>query len=109
MRKLPCTQARGFFFILAAAFSLLVLGVEATAAEKKPEYDQAILDEIGVKLDQLYESGVIPNYVVDIRRAGEVIYFRARGKTELGGASRFPKIRSMCSPRCPSRLFLPAC
>ena len=85
MRKLPCTQARGFFFILAAAFSLLVLGVEATAAEKKPEYDQAILDEIGVKLDQLYESGVIPNYVVDIRRAGEVIYFRARGKTELGG------------------------
>ena len=85
MRKLARTQARGFFFILAAAFSLLVLGFEATAAGKKPEYDQAILDEIGVKLDQLYESGVIPNYVVDIRRAGEVIYFRARGKTELGG------------------------
>ena len=85
MLKFRCTPSRGFFFILAAAFSLHGLGLEASAAEKKPEYDQAILDEIGVKLDQLYESGVIPNYVVDIRRAGEVIYFRARGKTELGG------------------------
>ena len=39
-----------------------------------------------MKLDQLYETGVIPNYVVDIRRAGQSVYFRARGNTELGGS-----------------------
>ena len=55
-----------------------------TAAEDV-QYDQAKLAEIGNKLDQLYESGVIPNYVVDIRRAGQPVYFRARGNTELGG------------------------
>ena len=36
MRKLPCTQLRSSFFILAATFSLEILGFEAAATEKKP-------------------------------------------------------------------------
>ncbi len=62
-----------------------ILGLAGHTAAEDVQYDQAKLAEIGNKLDQLYESGVIPNYVVDIRRAGQPVYFRARGNTELGG------------------------
>ena len=64
-------------------FAVLVLA--GNTAAQDVQYDQSKLAEIGTKLDQLYESGVIPNYVVDIRRAGQPVYFRARGNTELGG------------------------
>mgnify|MGYP001027073828 FL=1 len=84
MRKLPCTQLRSSFFILAATFSLEILGFEAAATEKKPEYGQTLPHEIGFKFDQLYESGVVPNYVVDIPLAEEEIYFRVGGETKLG-------------------------
>ena len=62
-----------------------ILGLAGHTTAEGVQYDQAKLAEIGNKLDQLYESGVIPNYVVDIRRAGQPVYFRARGNTELGG------------------------
>ena len=65
-------------------FAVLVLA--GNTAAQDVQYDQSKLAEIGTKLDQLYESGVIPNYVVDIRRAGQSVYFRARGNTELGGS-----------------------
>lgn len=71
---------------LMSAMLLIFAGLGSSAvAETSVRYDQDVLSEIGEKLDQLYESGVIPNYVVDIRRAGQPIYFRARGNTELGG------------------------
>ena len=63
----------------------VMLGLAGHTTAEGVQYDQAKLAEIGNKLDQLYESGVIPNYVVDIRRAGQPVYFRARGNTELGG------------------------
>lgn len=63
----------------------VILGLAGHTTAEGVQYDQAKLAEIGNKLDQLYESGVIPNYVVDIRRAGQPVYFRARGNTELGG------------------------
>ena len=65
--------------------SFAVLVFAGNTAAQDVQYDQSKLAEIGTKLDQLYESGVIPNYVVDIRRAGQPVYFRARGNTELGG------------------------
>ena len=66
--------------------SFAVLVFAGNTAAQDVQYDQSKLAEIGTKLDQLYESGVIPNYVVDIRRAGQPVYFRARGNTELGGS-----------------------
>ena len=75
--------ARRLKSVLLASFA--ILGLAGHTAAEDVQYDQAKLAEIGNKLDQLYESGVIPNYVVDIRRAGQPVYFRARGNTELGG------------------------
>ena len=48
-------------------------------------YDQDKLNEIKVLLDDLYENGHIPNYVVVIKKNGENIYSVSRGATELGG------------------------
>ena len=63
-----------------------VFGLAGHVTAEDVQYDQSKLAEIGTRLDALYESGVIPNYVVDIRRAGQPVYFRARGNTELGGS-----------------------
>ena len=80
----PQNQIAGVIssFLLA---SFAVLGLAGNTAAQDVQYDQSKLAEIGTKLDQLYESGVIPNYVVDIRRAGQPVYF-GRGNTELGGS-----------------------
>ncbi len=50
------------------------------------DYDQNKLNEIKVLLDNLYENGHIPNYVVVISKNGENIYSVSRGATELGGS-----------------------
>ena len=72
--------------ILFALPRTILLGLTlATSLHAASDYDQKVLNEIGIMLDELYEGGLIPNYVVDIRKDGRKIYFAARGTTELGG------------------------
>ena len=72
-------------FAVQSVFLSVLLSVPAKVMANASGYDQKILNEIGVMLDELYDDGLIPNYVVDIRKDGRKIYFAARGTTELGG------------------------
>ena len=54
------------------------------------DYDQNKLNEIKVLLDNLYENGHIPNYVVVISKNGENIYI------ELSGGINSNNINSYC-------------
>ena len=72
------------FIVFVSSLSLgLPFAVGADGEEVL--YDKEILSEIGTILDKLYYDGRIPNYVVDIKRGDQQIYFGARGTTELGG------------------------
>lgn len=50
-------------------------------------FDREKLEAITALVDNLYEDGLIPNYVVDIQRRGETIYHAERGRTTLGTGS----------------------
>ena len=72
-------------FAVQSVFLSVLLSVPAKVMANASGYDPKILKEIGAMLDELYDGGLIPNYVVDIRKDGKKIYFAARGTTELGG------------------------
>ncbi len=75
-------------FVNSSIYSLLIVflfAVSTVTYGNQVKYNQETLNEIGSMLNKLYDDGLIPNYVVDIRRGDEIIYFGARGATELGG------------------------
>ncbi|MGA1758848.1 MAG: hypothetical protein ACO391_13980, partial [Pseudomonadales bacterium] len=69
--------------------TLLAVNITTRADEldARAGFDREKLEAITALVDNLYEDGLIPNYVVDIQRRGETIYHAERGRTTLGTGS----------------------